>query len=138
MIAELYQGDSFFTLGAGGRVGLVGISGLIAVVVAAASRALFARIPRALARAGAAVMVFWGVVWLSPQLYYLYYLAIFEDLALQWVIRMPSGAHILALLTFSAKPSLSDHSQGVLGWALILAALGWRFLPALRRPRSRH
>ncbi len=77
-------------------------------------------------RLGAAVVLFVLFVWLSPQVYYTYYGFLFEDLPRQLVIGDPPGPGRLAqLMTFSWRANLSAHSQGLLGWAMILTAL-WR------------
>lgn len=73
-----------------------------------------------------ALALFWTFVWLSPQVYYLYYQAIFDGLPWQIVVKSPPGpVRIARLLTFQAAGTLSDHGKGVLGWALIGLTL-WR------------
>ena len=67
-----------------------------------------------------------GFVWLSPQVYYVYYLMIFDGLPWQIVVRTPPGPGALVrLLAFQDKASLSAHGQAALGWAMLAAAL-WR------------
>ncbi len=117
-----YGEDSFFTLGAGGRVGVVAISlilfALCGCVVWFAGAGL-GRVWRVLI----ALAVFWGFVWLSPQAYYMFYLMIFDGLPLQWVARLPGFDLVARLLTFTDRATLSDHGKGVLGWVLIALAL---------------
>lgn len=136
---DIYADDSFFTLAPAARAGLVLLSGLLGLGCILILRALAARLPRALARAGAAGLVFWAFLWLSPQVYYLYYLAIFDGLPVQWVISAPPGLHeVLDALVLAGPASLADHARAALGWALVVYAIAWPILPRLRRPRSRH
>ena len=70
-----------------------------------------------------AVALFIAFVWLSPQVYYTYYLMLFEGLPWQVVVKsLPDPLRLLKLITFSGPASLSAHSQGVLGWALLTMA----------------
>lgn len=115
-----YAEDSFFTLTYLGRVGLVGLSTTLAVVWIG-----FAWRLRAFPRFWAILLafgLFWAFVWLSPQVYYTYYLFLFDDLPRQWVARWPKPEHLIRLLSFTERATLSAHSQGLLGWALIIAA----------------
>jgi hypothetical protein len=119
----LYAEDSFFTLGSGGRIGLVALSVLLAAgaiwLVWWASDGL-KRVWRVLI----GLAVFWAFVWLSPQVYYLYYIAIFDGLPWQNVVKTPPGpGDIARILSFTDRANLSAHGQGVLGWALMLAGL---------------
>ncbi len=129
----MYEGDSFFTLGPAGRAGLLAVSAALAAATLLALRRL-GRGRRPAARALWALGLFWGFVWLSPQVYYLYYQAIIPGLPWQAVIRAPPGPRAIGeLLVFAARPTLSDHGKGALGWALLGLALG----PWFRRRRSR-
>lgn len=84
----------------------------------------------------AALALFWLFVWLSPQIYYGYYLLIFDGLPIQSVIKLPPGpGHMVRLLTFTEEASLSRHGQGLLGWLLIASAL-WRAGPFARSSPS--
>ena len=116
----MYAQDSFFTLSPAGQAGLAAVSlGLAGLAVWGAF--VFARRQRWPLRLAVALIVFWNFLWLSPQIYYIYYWLIIEGLPLQWVLGAPpSPATILRLLTFGADATLSAHGQGVLGWALIL------------------
>ncbi|MEJ6393713.1 hypothetical protein V8J82_10625 [Gymnodinialimonas sp. 2305UL16-5] len=119
----MYQSDSFFTLSGAGQIGLVAVSIAFALIVAGIVRFLARGRPWAL-RIAIWAALFFVFVWLSPQGYYAYYRLIFDDLPRQWVIQAPPRpAELAALLTFSVRASLSFHSQGVLGWALLLVAL---------------
>ncbi len=71
-----------------------------------------------------ALVLFWLFVWLSPQIYYWYYLLIFDGLPVQSVIGTPpTPFDLIRLIGFSDRHDLSHHGQGVLGWALVLTAL---------------
>ena len=62
--------------------------------------------------------------WLSPQIYYAYYLAIIPGLPVQAVVAAtPDPTAILKLLTFSGSHDLSAHGRGALGWAMLGAAV---------------
>ena len=131
----MYAEDSFFTLSMAGRIGLVFLStALTAAVFLLTGLALrYARrlpaIKRVLAGVGVVTGLFWVFVWLSPQVYYLYYQVIFDGLPWQIVVGKPPGlGGLIDLLTFTAGETLSDHSKGVLGWVLALYAAA-RVLP---------
>ena len=115
-----FAGDSFFTLSIPGQLGLACLSlGLAAALLWAVSRLRGRAV-----RLAAALMLFSLFVWLSPQVYYLYYQAIFDGLPWQVVVKPPPGpGRILRLLTFTEQASLSGMSQGALGWAAVLVAV---------------
>ncbi len=71
-----------------------------------------------------ALILFTIFVWLSPQIYYLYYLVLFEDLPWQIVIaRPPTPSELAGQLFFQERHNLSFHSRGVLGWIMFVLAL---------------
>lgn len=129
----MYQQDSFFDLSALGQLGLVAIStALFAAALWIAWITLRAR--GLLLRIAGAFALLWLFVWLSPQVYYMYYYMIFPDLPLQWVIWPPPGPDKpLQMLFFQFRQNLSAHSQGLLGWCLFLIP----FAPALWRKAVR-
>lgn len=111
-----YGADSFLTLTMGERVGVAVVSLMIALV-------LLTLVWRwgGLVRA---VGLFWAFVWFAPQIYYLYYIMIFDGLPWQIVVKSPPGpVDMIRLLTFSDRATLSHHGKGVLGWSLIGLAL---------------
>lgn len=119
----VYDGDSFFTLSLAGQAGLIVLSTFLSACAIWAGwrisqdRRIFTRILIALA----ALYLF---AWLSPQIYYGYYLIIFDGLPLQIVVQSPPPpGEVARLLSFQANSTLSDHSKGALGWLLILACL---------------
>ncbi|MEL7257221.1 MAG: hypothetical protein AAFN80_05170 [Pseudomonadota bacterium] len=119
----MYTEDSFFTLGTGGQIGLA----LLSVCLFALCLALvfyLGRSWRRLPRIGLAIALFWAFEWLSPQIYYQYYILVFDGLPWQIVIKSPpSPERIAKLLLFSHDPSLSAHGRGLLAWAMIAIAL---------------
>lgn len=127
----IYSEDSLFTLTHMQIAGVLVLSLLMwAALVAALYRVRHAN--RAY-RIGLALGLFAGFVWLSPQVYYLFYWATFDGLPLQSVVRSPpSPLHLLRLLTFTEEHSLSRHGQGVLGWSLLLVS--WRSPASGDRP----
>jgi len=116
----LYESDSFFTLSLGGQIGLAVLSALLfALMMYVARRWTKGR--HIGFRIGIALALFWAFVWLSPQIYYTYYLVIFDGLPLQVVVqRPPSAAKIFGLMCFAEESNLSAHSQGVLCWGMVL------------------
>lgn len=119
----MYAGDSFFTLDAVGQAGLVALSAVLAwicLVLVWRWRPDAGLVFRCLL----ALVLFYLFVWLTPQVYYLYYVALLENLPFQNVVQEPpSPTDVGKLLAFRDKPSLSAHAKGLLGWTLILAAL---------------
>jgi hypothetical protein len=115
----MYAEDSFFTLSATGRLGLV----LLSLLLFAAIVCVMHRISRGLpylAALSLAFIAFWVFEWLSPQIYYLYYVAYFDNLPFQNVVQFPPSAmSLLQLITFQAEPTLSAHGRGCLAWAMI-------------------
>ena len=130
----MYQQDSFFDLSGWGQVGLALISVTLFVAMLLITRRLLRCFP-VWARIGGALVLFWLFVWASPQIYYMYYRMIIPDLPLQWVIwhaREPLKP--LEMLFFAYQSNLSAHGQGILGWAMILTAMGF---PRARGERVR-
>lgn len=123
----MYDGDTFFSLSMAARIGLVFLSAALAVLTAAAFIKVGYRLSWPV-RLLLAPVFLWLFVWLSPQVFYLYYMAVFDDLPLQNVVQVPPGpGEILRLLGFAGKAHLAHHAQGLLGWGLIvLACLGER------------
>ena len=121
-----YDGDSFFTLSQAGQVGLL----VLTVILSIGLIWLIWRLGRrcrwlpSVVIGLSAYLVF---SWLSPQIYYAYYLVYFDDLPVQWVIRWPPNVlNALQEFTFTSRPSLAAHGRGILGWLCIAAALAPR------------
>jgi len=118
-----YAQDSFFTLGLGGRAGLLALSAVLMILSALLVWRLVSGLGRVW-RVCVALGVFWAFLWLSPQIYYAYYWLIFEDLPVQLVLGAPPGpAEVLRLVSFTDRVSLAHHSQGVFAWLLVVLAL---------------
>ena len=119
----MYTDDSFNTLTTTQQLGLTAISILLGIIcIFICFR--FARNRSLLGRLLISFGIFFLFVWLSPQIYYIYYLIIFDGLPFQTVIKQPPSLWALTqLLTFQSKASLSDHSKAILGWVLIVIAL---------------
>ena len=119
----MYDGDSFFTLSLWGRAGLVALSTALGLIWI-----WFAFLLRRLPRISAAVGTF-GLLWcfasLSPQLYYAYYRLLFDGLPQQWVVQMAAPSFLWESLTFTGRATLSAHSFGALGWAMLAIAVLW-------------
>ena len=117
----MYQNDSFHTLTAGGQIGLLFVTLCLTVLLVLA----IWRLCRGRGwpfRIAAAVLSYGVFVWLSPQIYYAYYLLIFDDLPLQLVVGWPPWADIWRHPLFAGDRTLSAHGQGLLFWGLIAAA----------------
>ena len=122
-LVDLYSDDSFFTLTVYGRWGLVAISTALAAVTLWILWRLTARKSLAV-RLLIALVLFAAFEWLAPQIYYLYYLQIFENLPWQWVIGLaPPVGDLWDLLIFRERNNLSHHSRAALGWLMLVIAL---------------
>ena len=75
----MYAEDSFHTLSLLGQIGLVALSLFLACLLVLASWRLALR-RRAAIRIALALCLLYLFVWLSPQVYYLYYLTLFDGL----------------------------------------------------------
>lgn len=128
----MYDGDSFFTLGVAGQIGLVFVSLAMAVVSLGVTRLMTFHRPLIL-RPFIWAVLFISFIWLSPQGYYTYYRLIFDGLPAQSVIKAPPRPEeLLSFLTFSGDATLSAHSVGVLGWLMLGVALLPRRKPKVR------
>jgi hypothetical protein len=117
----MYQQDSFFDLSPWGQVGLACISLTLFGLMVVLSRRLLSRAPM-WARVLGALVLFYVFVWVSPQLYYMYYRMVIPDLPLQWVIWPPDApTKALRMLAFQWRENLSAHGQGLLGWGVMIA-----------------
>lgn len=122
-ITGLYAQDSFFTLTLPGQIGLGVLSTVLAIGLVTMTWQITCR-RKLMLRLLAALALFWLFVWLSPQVYYGYYMLLFDGLPVQRVIRTPPSLFDLAkLLGFVGGNDLSGHGLGVLGWVILLTAL---------------
>lgn len=132
----MYAEDSFHTLSLAGRIGLVALSLVLAGLLVFASWCLARRLGPA-AGVVFAVLLLFLFVWLSPQVYYFYYMTLFEDLPWQAVIKAPpSPVKLLKLLAFQDEATLSAHGKGLLAWCMVLAAAFGERVRLLWRARS--
>ncbi|MEM9761836.1 MAG: hypothetical protein AAF968_04900 [Pseudomonadota bacterium] len=119
----MYANDSFWTLSPTASAGLLILSAMLAFALLAVVRGVSKTVPF-YGRAPIALALWWLLLWLSPQLYYAYYWSVIPGLPVQSVIRQPPGpVSLLGLLSFNGPATLAAHSQGILGWASIAAAL---------------
>ncbi|MEL6807798.1 MAG: hypothetical protein AAFO97_08455 [Pseudomonadota bacterium] len=128
----MYGEDPFFTLTGWGQVGLVLLSMVFALAALGVTRMMTVLRPL-LVRPPIWFVLFIFFVWASPQGYYAYYRLVFDGLPAQTVLGAPPRPEVLiALLTFQGPATLSAHSVGVLGWAMLVVAL----LPRRRKCRD--
>ena len=115
--------DSIHTITVIQQIGLGFISLTLLSMMIFLSLKLFRNKPM-IVRIMVAIGLFYLFVWLSPQLYYAYYILIFEDLPIQLVIKAPPGIWpLVKILTLQNNTRLSDHSLAFLDWVLISLAL---------------
>lgn len=116
----MYKHDSFFDLTSWGQVGLACISLTLFLMMLFLAHNLLWRVP-ILVRVLGALVLFYVFVWVSPQVYYLYYRMVIPDLPLQWVIwPPPEPTKALRMLVFQWRDNLSAHGQGLLGWGMLV------------------
>ncbi len=119
----MYSEDSFFTLSVPGQIGLALISAAISIFVLLLCWKL-CQGRKVWLRVTIGVALFIAFLCISPQLYYTYYIYLIEGLPWQIVMSLPpSPPEMFELMTFTGRQNLSVHSQGVLGWSLIITAL---------------
>ncbi|MEL7428446.1 MAG: hypothetical protein AAFN43_00470 [Pseudomonadota bacterium] len=121
----MYSNDTFFHLTFPGQIGLA----LLSLGLACATLWCFVKISSRFGlfvKVLLAIVFLWLFTWLSPQVYYLYYLQLFDGLPLQNVIQMPpSPIDLVKIATFTENANLSAHAKGVLFW-LMLAVSCWK------------
>ena len=119
----MYEGDTFFHLTTQGRIGLIVLSIALSALMVWSYWKISSRFTLVV-KLLLAFLFLWAFVWLSPQVYYQYYLLLIEGLPAQIVIQKPpSPATVLELASFTAQTSLSNHGKGILFWTLTLAGL---------------
>ena len=125
----MYDNDTFFQLSTFGRTGLLMLSSALVALTLIVTFKVFNKIPYVhlsidiLLRFIVALALFWLFLWLSPQVYYFYYLTIIDNLPWQIVIQPPPAFEDIAgILFFQNTNSLASHSKAALGWALIISA----------------
>lgn len=119
----MYAQDTFFHLSLLGRTGLAFLSLLLGIITIWIFLKISSRFARPV-KVCLAVVFLSVFIWLSPQIYYFYYLMIFEDLPTQIIIQWPpSISEIYRVITFSGNANLSEHSKGALFWIMIIISL---------------
>ena len=127
----MYEYDSFFTLSVMGQVGLTVLSIGLGILLVGLVRWMVQDRPMAL-RLVSAVLALWLFIWLSPQIYYLYYMLLFDGLVFKSVLSSPpSLAKLFEVLFLRSDSTLSNHGKTLLGWILIISSL------VRRTPRNR-
>ncbi|MEM7058660.1 MAG: hypothetical protein AAF557_13795 [Pseudomonadota bacterium] len=129
----MYDGDSFYTLGLAGQAGLLVLSLFLSIGTVWLAWRLSRR-ARWITRALIGLGVYVVFTWISPQVYYAYYLQIIDGLPVQWVVRWPPELAVAIVeFTFTGRFSLAAHGRGILGWMCILVPLAFgRFQPPVR------
>lgn len=119
----VFEGDSYLILIGGGEVALAALSGLLVFLAVASVRVVrrYVNLPAAVPALG--IVSFWVFVWVTPQIYYLLYMALLEELEFRWIVGWPPGPQrLMSLLAFQAEATKVDVALGVLGWVMVLAA----------------
>ena len=122
----MYSEDSFFTLSPLHGIGLLVLTAALSLSMLWITRALSRKrgLPWRIAIPVCGFVLF---VWLSPQVYYAYYLAIFDDLPVQLVVGpVPDLIEALRYASFTGPANLSAHGQGVLFWLMLAVSLACR------------
>jgi len=121
---NFYGNDTFFHLSAWGGAGLIVLSAMLAAGVVA----FYFRVHTKLKTGGKITLAFvltYLFVWLSPQIYYLYFATMTHDLPLQSIIGLPpSPTDIVWLVLFRQEPTLANHAQALLFWFMLTLAFG--------------
>ena len=122
-----YPNDSFWTLTAAGRLGVIAIasSGLIATFLFIAAKTnLVKQLPISRFIIVPCDLIFGAVVYIlvdtvSPQVFYAFYQTIFPDLPRQIVVTgLPDWEDFRRLISFDEDPSMAGHLRAVGFWAI--------------------
>ena len=142
-----YEGDSFYTLGTIERAGLVTLTLILSAILLwvgtiksnflynsptinrLRNTTIYPEFAIPIFDILIAFGLFYLFIWLSPQVYYTYYLLIFADLPLQTVIKDgPKFIELGNLVSMSNQGSLSIDGQGLLGRALMVQIILYRIV----------
>ena len=120
----MYDGDSFFTLSIAGQIGLVVLTIILSILMIMLTHRVALMIRWKVWAVVSALTLFWLFVWLSPQVYYLYYQMIFTGLPWQAVVSWPppAGESLVDLILFRGEGTLSNHGKGALFWIMAATA----------------
>lgn len=118
-----FEQDSFFDLTPWGQTGLA----LISLVMGLGMLWLAWIVGRSVAWALWVCVLFWLFLWLSPQVYYTYYLTLFEFLEQQIVVTWPPIGPEAFLYGVAGEygSTLRGIGQGVMFWGM-MALAGFR------------
>ena len=133
-----YPTDSFWTLEAGGRLGVIAISTVGLGCMFAGLAWKTKQVLRIKAQASATAwmlfdtaigcLIFGVIHTVSPQVFYSFYRLIFSNLPKQWVIDTIFDAERLQIIaTLPASGSMADHLAGMILWSII-PFTGWLHL----------
>ena len=121
-----YTGDSFWTLGIGGRLGVIVISitGFALIFALLSLRPTTPKglppVVRVLSRCVLGCVIYGFLYSVSPQLFYTFYRFIFPDLPVQIVVSDAFDlARIAKSISLQTGGSLSDHLAGLGFWAIL-------------------
>ena len=121
-----YAGDSFWTLGIGGRLGVIVISitGFALIFALLSVRPTTPKglppVVRVLSRCVVGCVIYGFLYSVSPQLFYTFYWFIFPDLPVQIVVSDAFDlGHIAKSIILQTGGSLSDHLAGLGFWAIL-------------------
>lgn len=129
----MYNEDSFYTLSQLEQIGLLALSILLSGILIWTALVL-TKEKSIVLKVTISLVLFYLFVCLSPQVYYTYYLFIFNDLPMQIVIKTPpSPLEVGKLMLFQSKATLSAHSKGFLGIIMIVLSIA----PALGLPKQK-
>ncbi len=69
-------------------------------------------------------LLYWLILSLSPQFFYLYYWFVFDNLPQQWVVqRLLPWSDYLDLWLLLENASIASHAAGMLGWILLIGKI---------------
>ena len=68
-------------------------------------------------------VTYWVLISVAPQIYYLYYIAIFDGLPWQWVVQAVPLRRLVDLALFQTRANLSELCQGLGFWVLLVSGI---------------
>ena len=137
-IAQGYAEDTLYNLTVTGRFGLLALTVFLVLMLLSLSQLKsrwLQQVPRSWTGALVTLLtldlfltflLFVVALTVVPQLYYSYYLLLFDNLSPQWVIKLPSFETKGRSLRMASDAGSSLHAIGFTGWwLLVLVVLGW-------------
>ena len=145
-LSQGYPDDTIFNLSLSGRVGLIVLTGALVILLAGLSRYKSRWLQRAVGSSLGSratmpaldllltIVLFVIGLTLIPQLHYMYFTLLLDNLVQQWVIKPISLAKVWHIMLVPREASLALHAEALSGWwLLMLVVLSW--LRALRLSR---